>query len=312
MNWNEKRVLITGGAGFIGSNLSNLLAFKGAKITVFDKDPENNRNLKDINSNIKIVMGDISSEGDFYKINENFDYIFHLAAVANPRTCEKKPEMAFQSNVIGTFNVLNFALSKKVKKVVFPSSAQLYGEYPDYLPTNEECKIKPYESIYNITKKMGEDLCTFFSKKYELNTIIFRLFNVYGPRQSMEYLLPTVIQQGLISNKVEIWSSSPTRDFIYVDDILQALLIGAEKETVRGPINLGTGLETQIGTIIDKIANILNVEVFDLKKEVSGAKKMRCDGSLAGDILNWYPKTSLSEGLDKTIKWYKKEKDSNP
>jgi nucleoside-diphosphate-sugar epimerase len=251
------------------------------------------------------IGGDVTDPSTFGKIETDVDYIIHLAAVANPRECEEKPDLAFKINVIGTFNVLNFAKEKNVKKVVFTSSAQLYGRSPR-IPTDEKHPIDPLESVYNSTKRMGEELCEMFKEKFSLPTVYLRLFNSFGPRQSIEYFIPTVISQALKNGLVEVWSDKTSRDFVFVRDTVRAIMLAAEGEFSGGPINIGTGREINTGDLGRIIASDLGVEIKFLNKEVSGPLKLLCDNRMAGEVLGWKPEVDFNSGLKITIEWFKK------
>ena len=193
---------------------------------------------------------------------------------------------------------------KNVQKFVFPSSAQLYGRYPRYLPVDEKHPIEYTNNFYNTTKKFGEDLCISFYDRYGLPVIFFRMFNSFGPAQGREYLIPTIIHQSLERGVIELWNEKPTRDFTYVSDTVQAFLKAAESAYCGGPINIGSGTETQVGDIARQIASVLNAEIRFLNKEVIGSMQMCCDRSNAKKILGWEPQVDFKDGLNKTITWF--------
>lgn len=309
MNWKEKSVIITGGAGFIGSHLAEHLVKLGANVTVVDLFSKTGaRNLDNFKNKIKMVECDVSNADDLKNLNGSIDFLFHLAALAYPKACEEDPELAFKINVQGTFNILNFALKNGTKKIVFPSSAQLYGKYPKYLPVDEKHPVDVSESVYNLTKRMGEELCNLFYEKHGLPVIYFRLFNSFGPRQAPEYFIPTVLLQAIKNSRVELWNDKPTRDFMFVEDTVKALIKGAEVSYCGGPINIGSGREVNIGDIARQISSSFNAELKFLNREVWGAMKMCCDNSKAQKILNWKPEIVFEEGLNRTIEWYKENK----
>lgn len=304
-NWNKKSILITGGAGFIGNNLCLSLLEKGANISVVDTFSKiDSKFHEDYNEVMNIVDSDITDKNLIDLIPKNIDYVFHLAAVAYPRACEKDPLLAMNVNVQGTANLLHISKELGVDKFVFPSSAQLYGITPSHIPTSENADIRPYSSVYTLSKHHGEDLCRFYSEYYNLDVLIFRFYNVYGPYQSLDYLIPTVINQAIKTGEIEIWNGTPTRDFLFVDDLIVALLKGVTSKC-KGPINLGTGIETTVDSLIAMIAKKMGVPVRNLHKKVGGAMKMCCDYSNAKQILSWTPEVDVETGIDKTIKWFK-------
>lgn len=163
MNWSDKNVMITGAAGFLGGHLTETLAEAGAKIIAVDLLSQfENIDFDRFGENVKIVSVDITNEKELEKITDGLDYIFHLAAYAVPSLCEKNPDIAFKINVQGTFNVMRFATRKDIQKLVFPSSALLYGRYPQYLPIDERHPIEfSKTSIMQLRKLMRIFVYTF-------------------------------------------------------------------------------------------------------------------------------------------------------
>lgn len=306
MEWNNKNVMITGAAGFIGGHLTEAIASSGGNVIAVDLLQQfENIDFDRFGGKVKIVPADITNEKELEQINDGIDYIFHLAAYAVPSLCDKNPDVAFKINVQGTFNVMRFATKKDIQKFVFPSSALLYGRYPKYLPIDEKHPIEFSENIYNATKKIGEDLCLHFHEKYDLPVVFFRLFNAFGPRQANDYFIPTVITQAIKTRRIELWSEKPTRDFTYVTDTAQAFMKAAESKYIGGPINIGSGREVRTGDIARQIADSLGAEIKFLDKEITGSMRLQCDNTKAREILGWQPKIPFEEGLDKTIQWFK-------
>jgi len=306
MNWSNKNVVVTGAAGFIGSHLADVLVEKGANVIAVDIISQfGSANIDHLKDRIKMVDADVSNDKELDKIDSDVDYVFHLAAYAVPSLCDKNPDIAFKTNVQGTFNVMRFAVKKNVEKFVFPSSGLLYGRYPQYLPIDEKHPIEFSGSIYNATKKIGEDLCLHFHEKHNLPVVFFRLFNAFGPRQTTDYFIPTVISQAMKSKVIELWSEKPTRDFTYVLDTVDALLKAAESKYVGGPINIGSGREVRTGDIARQIADSFGAEIKFLNKEVTGSMRLQCDNTKAREILGWHPSISFEEGLKRTIQWFK-------
>jgi dTDP-glucose 4,6-dehydratase len=306
MEWKDKKVLVTGGAGFIGSHLVEKLIEYGSEVTVADiKNKENLKNLNHIVDSINFVECDVTNPDSLKKIGHMIEYIFHLAALANPRDCDANPDLAFKINVIGTLNVLNLAKQNKIKKFIFTSSAQLYGKNTK-VPINESHPIEPEESIYSSTKRMGEELCILFNKRFDTPTVFLRLFNTFGPRQSVDYFIPTVISQALNKGFVELWNDKPTRDFIFVDDTVMALIRAAEADFRGGPVNIGCGREINVGDLGRRIASDLNAEIKFLNKGVTGPVRLLCNNSMAKKVFGWSPKVKFEDGLKSTIDWFKK------
>ncbi len=305
MNFAGKTAIVTGGAGFLGSHLVDRLLELGVNVTAVDI---NSTKLSYVKNKIQIVGIDISDERSFRNL-EPADFIFHLAAYAVPNLCDKNPDLAFKYNVSGTFNILKFALDTSVKKLLFPSSALLYGKYPKYLPIDERHPIE-INSVYNATKKFGEDLCNYFIENHKLPAVYFRLFNSFGPRQDLDYFIPTVIDQALKQKRVEIWNETPTRDFTFVSDTVEAFIKAASSNYVGGPINIGSGREVAVGEIARLIAGRLGAELHVLNKPVSGSMRLACNNSLAKELIGWEPTVKFEDGLNISVDWFQKNNDS--
>lgn len=301
MEWKGKKVLVTGGSGFIGSHLVDKLVELGADVTIVDIKTDA-KNLKHLGNSVKFVNKDITEYN--FSLPDQFDYIFHLAAYTAPSVSEKNPDLAFKTNVLGTYNLLKEALKiYNIKKIIFPSTAQLYGT-PKYLPMDENHPIQITE-MYAVSKKLGEDMCATFIREHHLPIIFLRLFNAFGPRQDSGFLIPTILSQAAKNQTVEIWNDKPTRDFTFVHDTVAAFIRAAETDFVGGPINIGSGHEVKIGDIARQITESFNVNLNVANKEVSGPMRLCCDNSLAKKILSWEPKVSFEEGLGLTIDWFK-------
>lgn len=305
MNWKNRSVLVTGGAGFIGSNLVEVLLRKGARVYVADLFPRSaGINLRSLPGAVRKIRCDLSEPSCRKKLPKSIDYIFHLAAMANPNECERDPVRAYACNVLTLLNVLIYAKEARPRRVVFPSSAYLYGD-PKYLPVDEKHPLDYVKSIYNTTKKAGEDICDIFHKKFGIPVVYLRLFTTFGPKQSTTYFIPTVLVQSLKNPRIELWSDKPTRDFTYVSDTVAALMRAAGSRAFCDPINIGSGKELRTREIADYLAHLLGADVSFLGKKVIGPMRMCCDNRKAKRLLKWHPLISFEHGLVKTINWYK-------
>lgn len=306
MNLGGKKVLVTGGGGFVGSHLVDKLLENNSDVTVVDlPSQEVEKNLAHVKDKIKFFAWDVTDFSGAEKLARDFDIVFHLAAYASPSLCEKNPDMAFKINVQGTYNVLRLASESNVKKFIFSSSAGIYGTYPKYVPIDENHPIEIANSVYNVTKRIGEDLCNSFAEKHNVPVTILRLFSTFGPRQSTAYFFPTLILQAIKKNKVELWSEKPTRDFNFVDNTVDAFIKAAEADNAWGPINIGSGREINVGEIARKVASDFGVEIKFLDKDIVGPMRLHCNNQRAREVLGWEPKISFEKGLKKTIEWYK-------
>lgn len=303
MDLENKLVSVTGAAGFIGSHLCKSLIARGAKVIAVDNfeigSPEN---LTAIQSEIQLRNCDITRKRDLDAIG-NAEVIFHLAAIASPKACADNFTKAYQVNFEGTKNVLDACQPRS--RVIFMSGAIVYGE-PLYIPLDENHPLRGRDA-YSLTKIMGECLCWATMTSKDLKPTIVRNFTTYGPGQSANYVLPSLITQGLKEKKVEVWNDRPSRDFTYVDDMVNALLEITQTASFIGEaVNLGSGVETQVGTLARVISEILgNIPVENLNRDVVGSVRQSCDNRKLRELTQWTPKVSLEEGIKRTIEWIK-------
>ncbi|MBI2542879.1 MAG: NAD-dependent epimerase/dehydratase family protein [Candidatus Aenigmarchaeota archaeon] len=307
MDWKNKKVLITGGSGFIGSHIAEKLVELGANVSVLDI--KFGKNIQHLDGQVTFIKQDITEYN--FALPDSLEYIFHLAAYTSPSISNEKYDTAFKVNVLGTYNVLKSALKiENLKKLVFTSTALIYGE-PKYLPIDEKHPTQVVDiyktgDIYRVSKKLGEDMCTTFIREYNMPIVFLRLFNTFGPRQDSEFFIPKVITQAMNDKKVEIWTDKPTRDFVFIHDTVDAIIKAAETDFIGGPINIGLGREIKVIDIAKQIADRFDSTLSVLNKQVPGSTRLCGDNSLAKKILRWEPKVNFEEGLDQTIDWFKK------
>ena len=228
----------------------------------------------------------------------NTDAVIHLAALAAPRIAETKPDETFRANVYGTYNVLKAAKQLKAKRVIFASSAHVYGVSPKYLPTDESHPLALHDT-YTSSKIIGERLCQLLYENHNMSYIALRMFNAYGPGQSLDYFIPATINQAL-HGSILLHGRHVTKDFVYVDDVVDAMINALESDYV-GALNVGTGIETYLETVATHIATVLKVPLTFADSDNKGPTRMCCDPSRIQKILGWTAKTKLEEGLPKTI-----------
>jgi len=254
-----------------------------------------------------MVKGDVRNRVDVKKAVEDVDYIFHLAAIVSVELSIKNPVLVEEVNVGGTLNLLEESLNLDLKKFVYVSSCAVYGN-PKYLPIDEEHPTKPL-SPYGVSKLTAEHYCKVFYRIYGLKTVCLRLFNVYGPRQSSGPYSGVISKfVGCLKRRkppVIFGDGEQTRDFIYIDDVIDATLSASESKKCAGKIiNVGSGRETSI----NELAKIL-VEIFgykEVKPKYADAKpgdiRRSCaDLTKAKKLLDFKPKISLEEGLRKVV-----------
>jgi nucleoside-diphosphate-sugar epimerase len=303
MNWSEKVIAVIGAAGFLGSHLCEALLSKEAQVIASDNfEIGSETNLSSIAHNIRLLHCDITSK-ESLSFLEEADVVFHLAAIANPRACAEDFAKAYRVNVEGTKNVLE--MCRPHSRAIFLSAGIVYGN-PLYIPMDENHPLLARDA-YSMTKIMGECLCQAMRQVKDLNVTIVRNFSTYGPRQTADYIIPTLISQGLKQGRIEIWNANPTRDFTYVDDTIEALLGIAAAEALGGEvINVGSGVEVKIGDLANMISALLgNIPVVSLRKEVIGSKRQVCNNKKLREVTGWAPLVSLTKGLNRTIEWFK-------
>ncbi|AFZ70797.1 nucleoside-diphosphate-sugar epimerase [Caldisphaera lagunensis DSM 15908] len=297
--------IITGGAGFIGSNISDELDKNKEEFLIID-------NLYSSNSyerNKKIVIADVSNY-DQIKFIENIKEeinIIHLASIVNVEESRINPLNTFKSNVMGTVNIMELA-RKTDAYVTIASSAAVYGE-KNHMPIKEDDEKNPI-NLYGYTKLMEEEILFSYMKEYSLKGSALRLFNVYGPKMKKgpySGVIQIFISKILNNERPIIYGDGRnTRDFIYVKDVVNAFL-NAIKYKANGIYNIGTGKETSIKQLLNIIENILNVYIEPIYDEPrkNDIRFSVADIEKAKNDLNWEPKIDLNEGLKKTIDFIK-------
>jgi len=302
------KILVTGGAGFIGSHLVDKLIEKGHQVVVVDNLATGKK--ENLNHKAKFYEVDICDS----KISQIFEeekpeVIFHFAAQIDVRKSIKDPIENAKVNILGALNILENCRKISVKKFIFASSGgAIYGD-TDVIPTPETHPENP-ESPYGIAKLTVEKYLNFYKKTFGLNYIVLRIANVYGPRQDSKGeggVIAIFCDKMLKDEQPTInGDGEQARDFVYVDDALESALLGMESEK-SGVYNIGTGKETSINEIFRRIKELTNSnckEVYGPAKQ--GEQKRNClDYSKAKEKLNWQPKYDLEEGLKETIKWFK-------
>jgi len=310
----NKKVIVTGGAGFIGSWLTEALVQLGCNVLVVDDLSSGKlENLRNVTRNIQIIKADISQQEALENINAKVDIIFHLAALACVPESVQNPKRTFESNVIGTFNLLQWMrkLSKEAR-LIFASSAAVYGE-PRYVPIDEEHPLSP-TSPYGASKISGEAHCKIFNEVYGVKTSILRLFNTYGPRQP-RYVVYDFLHKLLINREnklVVLGNGKQIRDLTFVTDTVEGILSAATSEDAVGEIiNIGSGNSITIEDLARKILQMLKLQnlpiEFTHKSWEGDVSRIVADISKAQKLLGFKPKTSIDKGIREEINWFKEE-----
>jgi nucleoside-diphosphate-sugar epimerase len=306
------KVLVTGGAGFIGSNLvKELLLDKGNHVRVLDDlSGGSMNNLGEIVKKIEFIKGSITDADTVKKACSNVDVIFHLAAKISVEDSIKNPLQTNSVNIGGTLNLLSSAKANKVKRVIFSSSAAVYGSI-NPPPIKETAPVGP-ESPYALQKYVGEKYCQYFSQYYGLDTVCLRYFNVYGPYQqeSGGYagVIYKFIKNALKGETINIeGDGEQTRDFIFVGDIVKAniAVLGSLINFSGNVYNIGTGKETSVKQLFNIIKELSgnNVNVTHSEQRLGDIKRSCANIELAKKELAYVNGEPLQQGLKKTIEW---------
>lgn len=305
----NKKVVVTGGLGFIGSHLVEKLSEDNVVIVVDDQSTGTIDNIKDFNlSSIDTTLGDITSI-DLEEIFDGCDYVFHQAAVTSVPKSVDDPLSSNEVNITGTLRVLNAAKNAGVKKVVFASSSAIYGD-TESLPLSEDNPINPL-SPYAVTKATGELYCNVFSEIYGLPSISLRYFNVFGPRQDPDSqyaaVIPIFINKILKNESPVIYGDGEqSRDFVSVKHVVAANIMAAESK-LTGTFNIGLGESTTINQLFEMINEIAGKNIKPVyEKERSGDIKHSVADISKAKTFDYDPKADLKEELNETIDWFSK------
>jgi NAD dependent epimerase/dehydratase len=316
MKWENKRVLVTGAGGFIGSHLVDELLKKGADVTAFVH--YNARNdwgmlegrYSEKTPNLTVIAGDITDSLFVKKAVAGNEYVFHLAALIGIPYSYVAPESYINTNINGTLNVMQACLDHEVIRVVHTSTSEVYGT-AQYTPIDEMHPLQG-QSPYSASKIGADKIAESFFCSFGLPVTTIRPFNTFGPRQSTRAVIPTIITQALTGKTIKLGSLTPIRDLTYVADTANGFIKFAEsKKTVGKTINTGSGRGVTIGELADIIIQQVNpkarivCEEKRVRPEKSEVMELLCDNRCALDLAGWKPRFSLEDGLSLTIDWMK-------
>ena len=295
--------LVTGGAGFIGSHLVDRLLKDGHHVIVIDNLYTGKK--ENLSKNPKLEFYNISICNNISRYMVNVDLVFHFAALTKPQWSILNPEESHKVNVDGTFNVLYNSAKYGVKRVVFASSAAIYGE-TETLPSVETQSPNPI-SPYGLHKLIAEQYCTLFEKIYGLETNCLRFFNPYGKRMDIlgEYAgaVPIFIDQ-VKNNKVSIINGDgeQTRDHIYIDDVIDSIIIAANSEVHGEVFNIGSGYAVSVNDIYKLVCKAFNKNLEPVHGPALPEPRVTLANIYKAEVLlGWKPKVSFAEGLERTI-----------
>jgi len=294
--------LVTGGGGFIGSHLVDLLLSEGHQVTVVDNFSTGRRaNLDHAAGRVTIVEADIGQPGEWVKSFAGVDRVFHVAALADIVPSIQKPESYFRSNVDGTFNVLQASRAAGVKRFIYAASSSCYG-IPDIYPTPETADIRP-QYPYALTKRLGEELVLHWAQVYKLPALSLRFFNVYGPRSRTSGTYGAVfgvfLAQKLAGKPYTVvGDGTQTRDFTFVTDVARAVFAASESDRAGQIYNVGSGRTVSVNRIVE----LLGGEKIHIPKRPGEPDSTFADIAKIQRELNWAPQVSIEQGVTELIK----------
>ena len=308
----DKRILVTGGAGFVGANLVRRLCAEGSQPTILDDFFTGKvENLRGLDSQFELVRGSVNDRELVTRLVAQHDVIFHLAA-RNIIASTANPYEDFQTNIGGTLNVLLAAREARPERVIYSSSVSIYGN-PRYLPINEDDPISLL-TPYAVSKYSGEGYCRAFYESYDVPVVVVRYSNVFGRGQD-----PTNPYCGVVSKFMQRASEGQpmvihgdgqqTRDFTYVDDAIDATVAAALSAKAEGEVfNVGSGIETNVNTLAQQVLDLYGLrlkpqhvdrrDIDNIRRRVVNIEKIR-------RVLRWTPRTTLEEGLRLTHEWFR-------
>jgi len=307
----NKRYLITGGAGFIGSHLCRALVARGDRVVILDSlDSGKLSNIDDLlcDDRVEFVQDTILNESRVLSLSEGIDGIFHLAALVSVQRSIDDSRLNHQINVDGLFNVLEAARLSGVPKIVLASSAALYGN--SYVPPHKEIFPVVPLSPYAVGKCLSEIYSSVYSQLYGIGAVCLRFFNVYGPNQD-----PSSPYSGVISKFMDavthgsditiFGDGEQTRDFVYVQDVVQALFLSMEKN-VSGIFNVGTGVSSSINQLAQSVMQIARKEmdITYLDPREGEVRHSCADITNIREGMGYEPRYSLKDGLEETFHWW--------
>ncbi len=309
-----KKVLVTGGAGFIASHIATALVARGDQVRVLDNLCTGFRhNLAHIADDIEFIEGDVSDEQVVAKAMQGVELVFHQAALASVQLSIERPLSTHHSCVTGTLNVLNQAVKAGVKRLVYAASSSAYGDRP--FVAKRETDPTQVLSPYAAAKLAGELYCEAFYHSYGLETVGLRYFNVFGPRQDpaspYSAVIPIFVTAILSGRPPMIFGDGhQSRDFIYVGNVVQGNLLAAEAQDAPGKIfNLGEGRQTSLLQLLNLLSELLGKPVkpkFEPPR-AGDVRESMADISQARKLLGFEPRTRLEDGLRQTIDFYRQQ-----
>ena len=304
------KILLTGCAGFIGSHLTERLLKNGCEVIGIDCFSDYyDRELKEKNLTVSLENDNFTFiEKDLLKMDEypDVDYVYHMAAQAGVRNSWGNKFSSYSSNNIEvTWKLLEFYKESNIKKFIYSSSSSVYGDAE--LPMNEKSRLKPI-SPYGVTKLAAENLCYLYWKSYKIPTISLRYFTVYGPRQRPDMAINKFFSSILTGDEIVVYGDGEQRrDFTFIDDAVNAILMSAESRVVGDVFNVGGGSTISVNRLINEIEGITGkkARILYIEKQKGDIKNTEANIEKIETVLRWKPTISIRTGLKKYMNWYK-------
>ncbi len=302
-----QKVLVTGGAGFIGSHLVDALVARGVAVTVLDNlSTGKHENIAHHASGVTFIEGSITDHDTVMRAAEGVDTIFHLAAVASVQKSIEHPLETHETNTTGTLAIFEAARKLSINKVVYASSSAVYGDLPD-MPKTENSQCCP-KTPYGLHKMIGEAYAKLYYELHGVKSVGFRFFNVYGSRQDASSPYSGVISlfaKLLIEGKQPniYGDGTATRDFVHVSDVVEANLLAAESDVDFDVFNIATGKEIAINELLQTMNTALGTDITPIyqPERAGDIKRSVADISKAQKMLGWSPKMALQEGISELL-----------
>lgn len=314
----NSRILITGGAGLVGSHIADQLVQQGAtEVIVLDnfvRGRRENLNWAIANGSVTIIEGDIRDQKLLTQVMLGVDLVFHQAAIRITQ-CAEEPRLALEVLVDGTFNVLEAAVKARVKKIVAASSASVYGMAEEF-PTTEHHHPYNNRTLYGAAKTFNEGLLRSFYEMYGLDYVALRYFNIYGPRMDIHGVYTEVLirwMERIASGKPPLifGDGKQTMDFVDIEDIARGNILAAQADVTNEVFNIGSGVETSLNELAESLLKVMESDLkleYGPQRKVNPVQRRLADVSKAKNLLGFEAQVSLEEGLHKLVNWWQEQR----
>jgi nucleoside-diphosphate-sugar epimerase len=306
-----ERVLVCGGAGFVGSQLVRELLGVGATVCVYDSFFHGRReNLGDIWDDIELVVGDILDEWKLSQAFKDFkpDWVFNMVGDTYVPSAYDVPKRFFRTNVEGNINVLMACRMFDVKRILYVSSTEVYGEAV-FVPMTEDHPLNPVNT-YAVSKLAADRVCHTFFLEHNVPVIIARIYNAYGPRETLPYVIPEIITQLDKSNVIQLGNIKARRDFTYVQDTVRGLISTLASDIPNGEVvNVGSNVTYSVEELVAIAAEIMNrpdyrIEIDPKRMRRYDIQEFRCDYTKLNQATGWAPEVDIHDGMRRTVDWF--------